>query len=340
MSETQDSPEDPKTAAPSSEPNPAAEAAEGGSEAGSGAEADAPRPYGNLLVPLVVVPAIIVMVLVLVFVLFAGVVGEESTPRENLQTMLEGGKNARQQAAFNLVRQTLEAWQAERDGTESAWDLDETFVPSLETAWERVEEDEVATRLVLSILLAGEGQGVEKLTDLLAMPEKVDPGAEFRFKAVGALGLLGERVEGPERQRAAQALIGLLEHPDEGLQGAAVASRQAFPGAETTAALQEMLRSSSLVLRGNAALSLAELGDPSGAGVLLEMLEPDSYGADRAADGRKWSSERLVSESRQRALATLVELDQLPERSVLERFTEDPDLDFRGIVHGLLADAE
>ena len=303
-------------------------------------EGEAPKPYGNLLVPLVVVPAIIVMVLVLVFVLFAGVVGEESTPSQNLQTMLEGGKNARQQAAFNLVRQTLEAWQAERDGTESSWDLDETFVPSLEKAWERLDEDETASRLVVAILLAGEGEGVERLTGMLTMPERVDPGAEFRFKAVGALGLLGQRVEGVERERASQALIELLEHPDEGLQGAAAASLQAFPGEDTVAALQHKLLSSSLVLRGNAALSLAELGDPSGVGVLLELLELESYEIDRGDDRNRWGSERLVSESRKRALETLAGMDRLPERSVLERFEEDPDLEFRGLVHGLLADAD
>ena len=61
-------------------------------------------PYKNLLVPLVVVPALIVMVLVLVFVLFGAVAGKEDSPRENLDRLLHGGFNERKQAAFNLVR--------------------------------------------------------------------------------------------------------------------------------------------------------------------------------------------------------------------------------------------
>ena len=67
-----------------------------------------PPPYRNLWVPLVVVPALIVMVLVLVFVFFSSIVGEEASPRENLARMLEGGANERRQASFNLVRQTLD----------------------------------------------------------------------------------------------------------------------------------------------------------------------------------------------------------------------------------------
>ena len=76
----------------------------------------APRPYSNLWVPLIIVPAAVIGVMLLVFVFFSAITGAEATPEENLRRMVQGGANERQQAAFNLVRQL----RASAEGREEA----------------------------------------------------------------------------------------------------------------------------------------------------------------------------------------------------------------------------
>jgi len=96
-----------------------------------------------------------------------------------------------------------------------------------------------------------------------------------------------------------------------------------------------MLTSSSLELRGSAALSLATLGDGAGLAVLLELLEPEVYAAERAADARRWPAAR-VSESRVKALDALDLLGELPADR-LAALREDLDASVRTRVLALEA---
>ncbi len=288
-------------------------------------------PYRNLLVPLVVVPALIVMVLVLVFVLFGAIAGEESTPAENIERLLDGGANEREQAAFNLVRQVNEDWQARAAGGQSEWSLDASFLPRIRSAWEqsrRIEEPgDVPIPLALTIILAhmGDPEGVAALAEMTRLEASVDPDGVYKSYACFALGAVGDRLATPERLIAARALIAVLDGEDQGLRSVAVIALQTLPTAETTPALQGMLGADSVELRLNAALSLARLGDPSGAPVLREMVEPEPYRAEHALHPAKWASGTRVGESRRKALEALVELGVPPAQDELRRLAEEDD---------------
>ena len=306
---------DPDTAAPEATPAP-------------------DSPYKNLLVPLVVVPALIVMVLVLIFVLFVAVTGEESTPRENLDRLLNGGYNERKQAAFNLVRQVLDHRRNEAQGkNESAW-VDASFLPELRAARERVDElrgpRDVPIPLVLSSLLAqlGEAEGVAQLAEMTQLGDELDPEREYRMYAAMTLGAIGRELPPPVREQAARALIALLENADAVLVLVAIAGLQNLPCPETVPALRGMLKSRSLEQRASAALSLSVLGERSGEPVLREMLDPAVYEAERTADPRRWPPQR-VSESRCKALDALIALGIPPAPEELRRMESaeaDPKL--------------
>jgi HEAT repeat protein len=312
----------------------------------STAEPGPESPYKNLLVPLVVVPALIVMVLVLVFVLFGAVAGKEDSPRDNLDRLLNGGVNERKQAAFNLVRQVLEFRQASADGEPPEWDIDASFLPELTAAREQVPRIEgprdVAIPLVLSSLLAqlGEPAGVDQLAELTRLDDALDPEHEYRMYAAMTLGSIGPALAPPERDVAARSLIRLLDGEDAGLALVAIAGLQNLPSDATVPALERMLERSALEQRASAALSLAALGDDSGVPVLIEALTLPPYEAERAADStaRKWPPQR-VSESRVKALEALVALGAAPPPDALRALADsDPDAALRAAILRVLGD--
>jgi len=144
-------------------------AAGGQGEAADGEPNAAESPYRNLLVPLVVVPALIVMVIVLVVAFFSMVTGKEDSPRQNLERVLNGGFNERKQAAFNLVQQMLALQQAEAAGQTPEWSIDESFLPALRQARASVGpiqgSGDVPVPFLLASLLArlGDPEGLEEL---------------------------------------------------------------------------------------------------------------------------------------------------------------------------------
>jgi len=299
----------------------------------SPAEAPAESPYKNLLVPLVVVPAMIVMVLVAVVMLFTSMTGKEDTPRENLARLLDGGFNERKQAAFNLVRQVIDARRARAAGTAAEWDIDESFLPELRRAREQVgtleHPQDVPIPLVLSSLLAqlGDPEGVAQLAEMTALSDELDPEREYRMYAAMTLGAIGDELPEASREAAARTLIGLLESPDPGMVLVAIAGLQNLPTGATVPALKGMLGSAALEQRGSAALSLATLGDAGGVEVLRELLGAEAYAAERAGDARRWPAAR-VSESRLKALDALFALGVL-QPAELEPLLEDSDAGVR-----------
>lgn len=292
-------------------------------------------PYRNLLVPLVVVPALIVMVLVGVFALFGAIAGEPPSPEENIETLLHGGRNERDQAAFGLMRQVLDQVGANEEAGEATWEIPTELHDSIRRAWEDVaatelrSDDDVPLALALTVLMAklGEPAGVAKLAEMTRLPESVDGDGEGRFLAAAALGGLnadGSLSEG-QAQVAREALLGLLGAQDAGLRQAAAIGLQTLPGTDTEAALQRVLGEATVELRLQAALSLAQLGNDSGEGVLLEMLQRAPYEAERERDRTKWSKEARISESRQQALRALVALERPPSSEVLRQLVDGDD---------------
>lgn len=305
-------------------------------------EAPAPSPYKNLWVPLVVVPALIVMVLVLVWVLFGSLAGSEKSPAENVQRMVEGSSNEREQASILLVNQIRGYLEDQREGKPSTWELDASFLPEVERALADVEPDEVLFRYVLAFvqLELGDAQGQENLIELLSAGEDDDPGGEVRFLVLHTLGVLGPTLDEAGRKRALAAVLPYMESQDAGLRLMATSALQGLPGEESVAALQRALMDGALDVRGSAAISLSLLGDPSGAGVLRELLDPASYAAEHAVSVERWGSGEQVSATRIQAVQALARLGRPEDLAALEPLArDDTDPNVRQAALRALADA-
>ncbi len=307
-------------------------------------EGDEPEsPYRNLLVPLLVVPALIVLVMALIVVLFLGIVGEEASPADNLERMIHGGSNERTQAATLLVTQVLEHVMAEREGREPQWEIDATFLPDVRRAWDETDEDDVQARYVLSTIQVhlGDREGLARLTSLLSLRDELDPKAEMRFRTLYFLGAKGPDLDAEARPAAAAAVIPFLDHEDRGLRTMAAVALQTLPSPSTVPALRETLRDGVLAVRGNAALALTHHGDDAGVEVLHELVDPASYEEERAQDPTLWTRAEDVSQSRRKAVAALARLgrdEDLPRlRTIAD---EDPDLNVREVALRALKDRE
>jgi len=273
-------------------------------------------------VPLVVVPFLVVGVLVLVFLFFGAIRGRDATLSENLKSVVEGGANQRQQAAVNLVIQVMENREAARKGEALPWEEDPDFLGQLQEAWDLTgENDNLNIRLALARVLAvyEDPDILPKLTWFLELDDERDPDGQIRFGAMEALGMLADPAAGA-------AVIPYLHHQDLYLRLAAAAALQALPGPESVAALREALAAPELELRGMAAISLSHLGDPSGADVLVDLIDLGTYEAIRAEEPRKYSDARLVQNNRIRAVQALARLGRPEDRPLLEQLAEgDPD---------------
>ena len=283
-------------------------------------------PYRNLWVPLVVVPAGIVIAVVLVFALFGALAGQERSLAENLELVVRGGKNERDQALMNLAVQAAENHAALFEGRELPWPMEQGFPARVRAAAEEIDPDEHETRLVLGILLAtlGDDAGVPLLLESAAVGDDEDPDRSLRFRAIQNLGLIGDG-------RATEAVIDFLDHDDEGLRTVAAWALSNLPGGEVRAALRGALGDPSLQVRGTAALSLARLDPPDleAARVLRDLLDPSTYASEHEREPGKYGQARLVSELRVSAVRALARLRLPEDRARLAELASDPDVAVR-----------
>ena len=312
--------EEPQSSPASAEPAPADAAAPV-----AGAEATE-TPYKNLWVPLIVIPAVVVGVLVLVFALFGQIAGSETGIEANLDRMLNGGKNEREQAAFALVRQIEENREARARGTAETWTVGPDFPARLRSAWVELDTSgDVELALMVATLMAdlGDPEGVEHLASYLDLDETQDRDGRLRFLALRTLSGVGT----PE---LAPRVIPLLEGEDRGLAVLAAAALQRMPGEESVAALREALSAGELDLRGTAAISLSHLGDDSGAALLTDLAGLELYEAANAADSSAFPRARDVRVFRILAVEALARLDRPGDRTFLEGMAADePDIEVR-----------
>jgi HEAT repeat protein len=275
-------------------------------------------PYRNLWVPLVVVPFLVVGVIVLVFVFFGAIRGKDPTLQENLERVVSGGANERKQAAMSLAVQVVENRTAELAGRPPVWPVEGDILVDLQRAWEALpEDDNPRMRLTVAELGAhfGDPAALDRLLGFLEVPDADDPRGELRVPAMIAIAGLGD-------ERAAVPLAAFLTHEDPFLRQSAAAALQAIPGETSRAALVGLLDDTSLELRGQAAISLARHGDPAGAGVLRELIGLESYAAARAADARKFATERSVHDARLEAVRALARLGRVEDRELFQALAE------------------
>jgi len=283
----------------------------------------ADTPYRNLWVPLIVVPAGIVIAIVLIFALFGALSGDESSIDQNLEVVVRGGKNQREQALFSLARQASENVRAQAAGDELPWPVERGFDTRLKAALEGLDDDDHRTRLALAVLLASVDQreGVPVLLQILALPDTEDPGGELRFSAIQNLGQLGD-------ERATEPVLAFLGHEDKGLRNVAAFALQKLPGPGVRDALEAALNDSSFEVRGTAALSLTKLEPPSerALDVLWDLLDRSTYAAINERDRTQFRRAELISASRVKAVEGLARMGALVERSELEALTKDEDV--------------
>lgn len=285
-------------------------------------------PYQNLWVPLIVVPAGIVITIVVVMAIFGSLTGDEKTPAENLELVIHGGTNQAEQALFNLIRQSVENQRALLDGSELPWPLPDGFADKLAAAIAEVDEDKYSTKLALASFLAGsDPRGVEALEGLLSIPEAADSAGDVRFRTIVNLGNLAAAGLVPEGT-ATEKVLGFLESDDEALRNAAAAALAFMPGEAIRPALVATLADSSLAVRATAALSLVKL-DPPGteaATVLRDLANQATYDAAREANPRHFSRGEEVSRYRSTALEALAHLGRDEDWAFIEGFRDDSDM--------------
>ena len=283
-------------------------------------EAQATGPYKSLWIPLVIVPAAIVGTILVVFVMFGSIAGEEKDLEANLQTVLHGGANEREQAVFSMVRQLQQNRLAGLRGEEFPWPIGEGFVDDLRSTWEKLPEDDLDARLVVATTLSqlDDEEGVTRLMTLLDATDKQDPDGQLRFHALAHLGASGA----PEAQ---PGLLRYLAHEDAGLRKIAVIGLQNMPGQETLRALYRALEDSDFEVRANAALGLSRLKDSTGASLLLDMLDEETYAAIHRAEEAKFARSESISQSRAAAVLGLGDLQRAEDFAVLEKLAADDE---------------
>ena len=295
--------------------------ADGSAEPQGGAAGD--TPYRNLWVPLILVPGALVVSILLVWVLFSSISGAEASLEQNLERIVEGGRNDRDQALFNLARQVSENQKASLEGREAPWPMEDGFLDRVRAALGEIDSDNHQARLALGILLGthGDAEGVRILSQTLALSAEDDPDGSLRFVALENLALLGGENEVVQ-------VVAILESDDEGLRNLAAAALGRLGGEPAREALLGALGDSSLDVRGSAAIALTKLDPPdeSAALVLLDLIDPAIYAAENERDARKYRRGQIVSTNRVRAVEALARLRRPGDRATFEGLQKDPDV--------------
>ncbi len=283
-------------------------------------------------VPLIAIPGLIVVVLVLIFLAFGGIGGAPPSIQENLRQVVDGGRNERTQAAFDLSQKMVANGQARLRGDPLPWPVPEDLEGEIAAVWDRTLPADVTTRAVLASLQAqiGAPDGVPHLLELMALGEDQDPGGKVRFGVLGTLGTSGD-------PRATPEVIAATGSDDPGLRSLAAILLQKAPAADARESLNGLLSDERLDVRANAAISLSKHGDPAGAEVLASLLDVEPYRAENALDSRRFGSAKGISQSRRRSAGALASLGRERDRPLFEVYRDDPDLEFRGVVLDILA---
>ena len=305
---------------------------------GAGASAgEGDGGYGNLWIPLLVVPAGIVFAIVGVFALFGSLAGSEGNLSENLALVVSGGKNERQQALFNLARQAAENQAAVQTGEDAPWPVPTGFVREVKAALEGLDADENETRLVLAILLSslGDEQGIQTLLDLARLNDEQDGDGRIRLGALQNLGLLAENQQESVHEATGIA-VALVTHDDLGLRMGAAGTLAVLGGVGGREALVAALDDHELQVRATAALSLSRLDPPDTVAVplLMDMTGMELWdGARESTAGRfqrssdiqryrVWAAEAIgrYGKAHQAFMIELKESDDLQVREAALRY--------------------
>ena len=291
-------------------------------------------PYQNLWVPLIVVPAGIVMALVGIFALFGAISTDERSLSENLTLVRHGGANERGQALFSLMRQAAENNVALGEERELPYALDGEFASEVSSAVEELEQDEHTVRLALAVLLGtlDDPRGGQLLTSFLSLTDEDDADAKLRIAAIQNLALLaGHNRALVDVDAIFAGAEPLLQHADRGLRGISVSLLGSLGLEAARSPLIAAMGDEDLGVRASAALALARLlpPEPEARAVLLDLVGTESYTAANAEHKARFRRADEVSIYRQWAVAALGHYPEAEAQDALKALLEDPDLRVR-----------
>lgn len=284
-------------------------------------------PYDNLWVPLLLVPAGIVIAIVAVVALFGGLAGSERSMSENLALVVNGGKNQGEQALLSLAVQAAENQRArarQRAGEEVTlpWPMQQGFPAEVHKALEEIDADQHAVRSVLAAILGtlGDERGVRLLVAQLALTDAEDPDRNLRSDAIVSLGGIGD-------PSTTGAVLPFLDHEDVLLRITSAGALSNLPGEGVRDALVRALEDGELDVRATAAISGSKLAPPlkEAAALLRELTGRGIYEEVHQADPAKYRRATDVSHFRVLAVVALGRLGLEQDRALLEALRDDAD---------------
>jgi HEAT repeat protein len=272
--------------------------------------------FGSTLLQFFLIPALVVIACVGLFFFFGWLVAEEKSSLDYLRDIKSGSATRRWQAAFELAKQ-LNNIKGDSDRAEL-----ERLVPEMIDTFQEAERDDPRVRRYLALALGnvGDPRAVPALLEALA-----DDDPETRIYAIWALGSLGD-------ERAVAPLLELAQHDDPGIRKMVVYSLGTLRAEEARTTLHAALEDYQMDVAWNAAIALAKLGDASGRGRILQMLDREFL------DSVTEMTEEQRAEAMMNAMKGAVLLGDPAFRESLEQISEqDPNLKVRQAAFEALA---
>lgn len=210
--------------------------------------------FGASLLQFFIIPALVVAMCVGVFLFFGWMVADEKGGLDYLREVKTGSSSRRWQAAFELSK-----WLTHHQGTEEAAAL----APAMVEAYRSSQNDDPRVRRYLTLCLGHlkDSRGVPVL-----IPALSDGDAETQIYAIWALGSIGD-------PSAIEPVTALVSHDDGSVRKMAVYGLGALKAESARETLQAALNDPVLDVAWNAAVALTQIGDGSGRGRLLQMMD-------------------------------------------------------------------
>ena len=209
-----------------------------------------------ILFRFVLVPLLVVGVVIFIIVLFGNLALKEKSVKDYLYDIRSGSKSERWQAAYHLSNLLANP---KKDYEEQA----RKNLPEILLIYNQVKGTDHEIRRYLALTLG-------RLRDPRAVPALIesanDSDSQTVIWSLWALGSIGDK-------EATPTLLEKLENADAGIRIMSAYALGVLNDAKAVPALQGHLDDSSAEVSWNSAIALARLGDPSGAQLLLKMMD-------------------------------------------------------------------
>lgn len=210
----------------------------------------------RLVLRFAIIPVSIVLLGVVLFLFYSAAMQKEKSPEELLDDLQGRGVNKPWQAAFELAR---------RLHSSAGQAVSPALADRMVDTFEQSAAGDPRIRCFLALALANtKGERTLKALD----GALADSSAEVRIHAAIALGIYGDADAAPHLMR-------FLESNDAGELKAGICALGMLRSPEALEPLKQFLSSDSDEIRWNAALAVANFGDPSALPVLFQMLDQD-----------------------------------------------------------------